>query len=64
MKVYFAFIGHAELARGPVEEPNAQPVLQLRYLFTDRRWRAVEISRGGGETAFADHFDKARHFTR
>jgi len=44
-------IGHAQAARRPVEEPDAERCLQLLEAMAQRRLRHVEIPAGGRHAA-------------
>src|SRR5690348_8100574 len=50
-----AGFGDHELARGPLQQANAQPVLELRDALAQARFGNTDRAAGGGETAVLDH---------
>ncbi|KAF1853455.1 hypothetical protein Lal_00013812 [Lupinus albus] len=56
-----AHLGQAELAGGAVQEPRAEPVLQLADAAGDHRLRQVEPVGGGGEALGVHHLDEGEH---
>ncbi len=45
LKIRLAFLGHAELARRPVQQANAEPVLEPGDLLADGRRREPQSRR-------------------
>jgi hypothetical protein len=56
--VLSACLRQAHLARGAVQEPRAQSILELLNLVADHRPRDVEVTRRGGEAAVLDDADE------
>jgi FMN-dependent NADH-azoreductase len=51
-------LGHHEAARGPLQQPHAQSLLQLRHALAEARFRHTKRASGGRETGVLDHRGK------
>jgi hypothetical protein len=53
-----ADLRQAHFARGAIQEPRAQSILELMNVVADHRRRQVEAMGGCGEAAHLDHSDE------
>jgi hypothetical protein len=56
-----ADLRQAHPARGPVQEPRAQSILELLNVVADHRPRDIEVTGRGGEAAVLDDSDEGRN---
>jgi hypothetical protein len=61
VQVARAGIGEGDGARGPLEQPQAEMLLQRRHLSRDGRGREAEMARGRGEALPVGDGDEGRH---
>jgi len=55
-------VGEGQLARGPVEQPGAETLFQVRDLPGNRRFGGLQGVGGGHEAAVVHHGGKRLHF--